>query len=149
MTKKDLQDELKTAMLAKDPVKTSALRMLISAIGYYETEKGGAGYSATDEDIQSVIQKEAKKIRDSIEQYKSAGREELVEKESEELAILSKYLPDQMSAEEIAKLVEEAIAQTGASTQADMGKVMGSLMPKTKGKADGGLVSRIVKEKLL
>jgi uncharacterized protein len=148
MTKKDIQEELKQAMLAKDTVKTSALRMLISAIGYYEIEKGGADYSATDEDVQTVIQKEAKKIRDSIEQYTSAGRNDLVEKESEELSILGKYLPEQMNEDEIRKLVTEAIAQTGASTPSDMGKVMGALMPKTKGKADGAIVSKIVRESL-
>lgn len=148
MTKKDIQEELKQAMLAKDTVKTSALRMLISAIGYYEIEKGGADYSATSEDVQTVIQKEAKKIRDSIEQYTSAGRNDLVEKESEELSILGKYLPEQMNEDEIRKLVTEAIAQTGAGTPSDMGKVMGALMPKTKGKADGSLVSKIVREEL-
>jgi uncharacterized protein len=148
MTKSDLQNELKQAMLAKDTVMTSVLRMLISAIGYHEIQKGGAGYEASEEDVESVIQKEAKKIKDSIEQYKSAGREELVEKESKELSILQAYLPEQMGEDEIRKLVAEAIAQTGASALSDMGKVMGALMPKTKGKADGAIVSKIVKEKL-
>jgi uncharacterized protein len=148
MTKSDLQNELKQAMLAKDTVMTSVLRMLISAIGYHEIQKGGAGYEASEEDVESVIQKEAKKIKDSIEQYKSAGREELVEKESKELSILQAYLPEQMGEDEIRKLVAEAIAQTGASAPSDMGKVMGALMPKTKGKADGAIVSKIVKEKL-
>jgi uncharacterized protein len=148
MTKSDLQNELKQAMLAKDTVMTSVLRMLISAIGYHEIQKGGAGYEASEEDVESVIQKEAKKIKDSIEQYKSAGREELVEKESKELSILQAYLPEQLGEDEIRKLVAEAIAQTGASALSDMGKVMGALMPKTKGKADGAIVSKIVKEKL-
>jgi uncharacterized protein len=148
MTKKDLQEQLKQSMLAKDEIRTSTLRMLISAIGYYEIQKGGAGYEATDEDIQTVIQKEAKKIKDSIEQYKAAGRDDLVEKESKELSILDTYLPEQMGEEEVRTLVLDAIAATDASTPADMGKVMGALMPKTKGKADGALVSKIVREKL-
>lgn len=148
MTKQHIRDELKQAMLAKDEVRTSVLRMLLSAIGYYEIQKGGAGYEATDEDIQTVIQKEAKKQKDSIEQYKNAGRNELVEKESKELAILEKYLPEQMGEDEIRKLVADAIAESGASSPADMGKVMSALMPATKGKADGGLVSRIVREEL-
>lgn len=148
MTKQQLQDELKKSMLARDEVKTSVLRILISAIGYYEIQKGGAGYIATDEDIMSVIQKEAKKINDSIEQFTVAGRGELVEKEKKELAILEVYLPEQMGEDEIRKLVKDAIEKTGATTQADIGKVMGVLMPSTKGKADGGLVSRIVKENL-
>lgn len=135
-------------MLSRDIVKTSALRMIISAVGYYEIEKGGAGYTATDEDLQIVIQKEAKKIKDSIEQFTNAGRHELVEKEQKELDILTAFLPTQMDEEEIKKLVAEAISSTGANSQADMGKVMGALMPATKGKADGALVSKIVRENL-
>lgn len=148
MTKQQLKDELKNSMLAKDEVKTSVLRMLLSALNYYEINKGGAGYEATDEDVLTVIQKEAKQRNDSIEQFKNANRQELVDKETKELEILKAYLPEQMSEDEIKKLVVEAIAQTGAKSIADMGKVMGALMPKTKGKADGGLVSKIVKEKL-
>lgn len=148
MTKQDLQDALKQSMLARDTVKTSALRMILSSVGYYEIEKGGAGYTATDEDILIVIQKEAKKIKDSIEQFESAGRNELVEKEKGELAILQVYLPAEMGEDEIRKLVNEAITSTGAISPADMGKVMGALMPVTKGKADGAVVSKIVKEEL-
>ena len=122
--------------------------MVISAIGYYEINKGGAGYEATEEDVLAVIQKEAKQHRDSIEQFRTANRPELVEKEEKELEILNKYLPQQMNEEEIRKLVNEAIAKTNASTPADMGKVMGALMPQTKGKADGGVVSRILREEL-
>src|SRR6185436_5406054 len=110
MTKQQLQDELKQSMLAKDSVKTSVLRMVISAIGYTEIQKGGAGYEATDEDVMSVIQKEAKQHRDSIEQFKNAGRNELVEKEEIELAILEKYMPEQMGEDEVRKLVVDAIA---------------------------------------
>ena len=146
MKRQDLQNELKESMLARNELKTSVLRMLISAIGYYEIQKGGAGYVATDEDIQSVIEKQVKQRRDSIEQYTTGNRPELAEKETKELEILSAYLPAQMSEEEIKALVKDAIAQTGAASVQDMGKVMGALMPKTKGKADGGLVSRIVKE---
>lgn len=148
MTKQQLKDELKQAMLAKDTVKTSVLRMVISAIGYAEIQKGGAGYEATEEDVMSVIQKEAKQHRDSIEQFKNAGRNELVEKEETELAILAKYMPEQMGEDEVRKLVVAAIAKSGAASAAEMGKVMGVLMPDVKGKADGGLVSRIVKEEL-
>lgn len=148
MTKQQLKEELKQAMLAKDEEKKSTLRMVISALGYYEIEKGGAGYEATEEDIQAVLQKQAKQRKDSIEQFKAAGRDELVEKESKELELIESYLPKQMDESEITKLVEEAIAQTGAANAADMGKVMGALMPKVKGKADGSLVSKIVKEKL-
>ncbi len=148
MSKQKLREELKQSMLAKDALKTSVLRMLLSAINYYEINKGGAGYEATDEDVIAVIQKEAKQRKDSIEQFTNANRMELVEKEEKELAMLQKYLPEQMGEDEIRKLVKEAIAQTGVTSIADMGKVMGALMPKTKGKADGSLMSKIVKEEL-
>lgn len=148
MTKNDLQNELKQSMLSKDEVKTSVLRMLLSAINYYEIQKGGAGYTASDEDVITVIGNQAKQRRDSIEQFKAAGRQELVDKETKELEILQKYLPEQMSEEEVEKLVKEAVAQTGATTINDIGIVMGALMPKIKGKADGGLVSGLVKKSL-
>lgn len=148
MLKDQLRDDLKKAMLAKDTVSVSTLRMLISAIGYYEIQKGGAGYVATDEDVDSVIQKEVKQRRDAIEQFMSAGREDLVGKETKEMAVLESYLPEQMSEDEIRKYVDEAISKTGASSPQDMGKVMGALMPIVKGKADGTLVSKIVKDKL-
>lgn len=148
MTKEQLKEALKQSMLARDEIKTSTLRMVISALGYYEIEKGGAGYEATEEDVETVLQKQAKQRRDSIEQFKAGGRDELAEKEAKELELIKSYLPQQMSEEEVKKLVDEAVTTTGASSQADMGKVMGALMPKVKGKADGSLVSRLVKEKL-
>lgn len=148
MLKQKLKEELRQSMLARDVLKTSVLRMLLSAITYYEIQKGGAGYEATDEDVLQVIQKEAKQRRDSIEEFKKANRQELVEKETKELEMLQVYLPQQMSEEEIKKLVIEIIKETNAKSIADMGKVMGALMPKVKGKADGGLVSKIVKENL-
>lgn len=149
MTKQKLQKELKQSMLARDELKTSVLRMLLSAINYHEINKGGAGYEATDEDVMSVIQKEVKQHNDSIEQFKNAGRQDLVDKESKELEILKQYMPAQMNEEEIKKLVEETISQTGTSSLADMGKVMSALMPKVKGKAEGSLVSKIVRESLI
>lgn len=148
MTKQELKDELKKSMLAKDTEKTGVLRMIISALGYYEIEKGGAGYEASEDDVMTVLQKQVKQRRDSVEQFRAGGREELAAKEEKEIAMLEGYLPAQMTEEEIAKLVDEAIATTGASKPQDMGKVMGALMPKTKGKADGSVVSRIVREKL-
>lgn len=148
MNKAQLQEELKQSMLARDTEKTSVLRMIISAVNYYEINKGGAGYEATEEDVMNVIQAQAKQRRDSIEQYTAGNRPELAEKEQKELDMIASYLPEQMGEDEIRNLVKEAITQTGASSQQDMGKVMGALMPKTKGKADGGLVSKIVREEL-
>lgn len=148
MLKEKLREDLKKAMFAKDEVSVSTLRMLISAIGYYEIQKGGAGYEATDEDIESVIAKEVKQRRDAIEQFMAGGREDLVGKETKEMAVLEQYLPAQMSEDEVRRHVDEAITKVGATSQQDMGKVMGVLMQVTKGKADGSLVSKIVREKL-
>ncbi len=149
MTQKEqLQQDLKASMLARDAEKTSTLRMLLSAVGYYEIQKGGAGYVASDEDVLAVIQREAKQHKDSIEQFTTAGRMDLVDKEKRELAFLETYLPEQMTEAEVKILVDEAVSQTGATSPQDIGKVMGALMPKVKGKADGTLVSRLVKESL-
>lgn len=148
MTKQDLKNQLKQAMLAKDELKTSVLRFILSGITYYEINKGGAGYEATEEDVMAVITKEAKQRKDSITEFEKAGRQELADKEKAELSVIESYLPAQMSEEEVKKLVAEAVTSTGATSAQDMGKVMGALMPKVKGKADGQLVSRLVKEAL-
>lgn len=148
MLKEKLQEDLKQAMLAKDETTVSTLRMVLSSLNYYEIQKGDAGYKASDEDVMTVIQKDAKQHRDSIEQFSSGNRQDLVDKEARELRVLEKYLPEQMSEEEIKKLVDEAVSETGASSLQDMGKVMGMLMQKTKGKADGSMVSKLLKERL-
>ena len=148
MLKQKIQGELKESMLARNVLKTSVLRMLLSALNYCEIDKGGAGYEASDEDVLTVIQKEAKQRKDSIEEFTNAKRQDLADKETKELEILQVYLPKQMGEGEIKILVKEAIGQTGATTIADIGKVMGVLMPKVKGKADGGIVSKIVRESL-
>lgn len=148
MDKAKLQEELKASMMARDELRTSVLRLLLSAINYFEIQKGGAGYEATPEDVLSVIQKEAKQRRDSIEEFKKAGRQELVDKETAELNILQAFLPDQMSEDEVQTIVEQTIIETGASSIQDMGKVMGALGDKLKGKADMGIVSNLVRQKL-
>src|SRR3989304_172769 len=106
MTKQNLQEELKQSMLAKDELRTSVLRLLLSAINYYEIQKGGAGYEASEEDVLAVIQKEAKQRKDSIEEFKKAGRQELVDKETSELNILQSFLPEQISEDEVRAIVE-------------------------------------------
>lgn len=148
MTKDQLREQLKQSMLAKDAQKTSVLRLLLSAINYYEIQKGGANYEATDEDVHVVIQKEVKQRKDSIEQFSNANRQDLADKEQKELDFLQIFLPAQMSGEELRTLVKEAVITAGATSLADLGKVMGILMPKVKGKADGNVVSGIVKEEL-
>ncbi len=148
MDKQKLQQELISAMKAGDEAKKSTIRMLISAIGYYQIEKGGAGYEATPEDVLIVIEKEAKKRRDSISEYGKAGRQDLVDQETTELKILEEYLPEKMSEDEINKIIDETISETGATTIADVGKLMGALNGKLKGKADMGLVSSLARQKL-
>jgi len=148
MLKQKLKDELKQSMLARNELKTSVLRMLLSAINYYEIQTGGAGYEATDEDVLTVVQKEAKQRKDSIEEFKKAERMELVDKETKELTMLQVYLPAQLSETEIREIVKQTINETGVATIAEIGKIMGALMPKIKGKADGGLVNKIVRESL-
>jgi uncharacterized protein YqeY len=143
-----LQEDLKDAMRARDEQKLSIIRMLKSAIQYYEINKGGAGYTATDEDIIDVIGKEIKKRRESIELYDRGGRAELAAKEKSEIEVLQTYLPEQLTEEVVRTMVDEAISQSGATEMKDMGKVMGILNPQIKGKADGGFVSSLVREKL-
>lgn len=147
MLKDKIQEDLKAAMLTKDEEKLSTLRMLKSAIQYAEINHG-AGYQATDADVMDVIGKEVKKRREAIELYEKGGRPELAEKEKKELEILTGYLPEQMPEEEVEKLVSETISSTGASGMQSMGKVMGVLMPKVKGRVDPSILSRIVHQKL-
>lgn len=147
MLKDKLQEDIKAAMVAHDEEKLSTLRMLKNALQYAEIAKG-IDYSATDEDVIDVIGKEVKKRRESIDLYEKGGRPELADKEKKELEVLMSYLPEQMSEEEVSKLVDEAVASTGAASMQDMGKVMGALMPKVKGKADAGMVSNLVRQKL-
>jgi len=147
MLKDKIQGDLQKAMIAKDELRLSTLRMLKSGIQYFEIQKG-AGYEVTDEDVIEVIGREIKKRKESIELYKKGGREELAQNEQKEIEILQNYLPEQISEEEVRKLIKETISQTGASTIADIGKVMGTLMPKVKGKADSTLVSNLVRTAL-
>lgn len=148
MNKAKLQEELKASMMARDELKTSVLRMLLTGVNYYEIQKGGAGYEATPEDILSVVQKEAKQRRDSISEFEKAGRQELADKEQKELELLQTYLPEQMPENEIRTIINLTITEVGASSMIDMGRLMGALNAKLKDKADMGLVSNLVRQKL-
>ena len=145
--KEQLTKDMKTAMKAKAEGKQrlAVIRMVRSAIRQAEidgkTELDDAG-------VVSIISKEVKSRRDSIEEFRKGGREDLVEQNEAEIAVLMPYLPKQLSEDEIRELVKAAVAQTGASSPKDMGKVMGALMPKVKGRADGKLVNTIVREAL-
>ncbi|MFA6550754.1 MAG: GatB/YqeY domain-containing protein [Candidatus Gracilibacteria bacterium] len=144
--KAKIQEDLITAMKAKEQAKMDALRMLKTAIMKFETS--GEAKEATDEEILQMVQKEIKQRQDSVEQYEKGGRPELAAKEKEEIAFLKTYLPPQLSEEEIKKIVEDTIKEAGVTSKQEMGKLMGALMPKVKGKADGKLVSQIVNQLL-
>ncbi len=144
--KEQLQQDLITSMKAKDEITTGTIRLIKAAILRLET--AGEKKVATDEDIIQIMGKEIKQRKDSIEQFEKGNRPELAAKEKLEMAVLEKYLPAQLSEEEIRTIVAEVIASTGATGKSDLGKVMGALMPRTKGKADGGLVNKIVQELL-
>jgi len=142
-----LNNDMKEAMKSKDKVRLEVIRGLKSDISYKEIEAKGDGLS--EEDIIGVITSAAKRRRDSIDQFRKGGREDLATKEEAELEIITTYLPKQMSDDEIAGIVVEAIAASGASGPSDTGKVMKEVMPKVKGKADGNRVKQIVAEKLM
>ncbi len=142
---KKLQDEMKAAMKSGDKDRLSVVRMLISEIKKVQIDKKR---ELTDEEIIQVLQRYAKQRKESIKQYREAGREDLAQKEEKELQVVQEFLPQPLSEEEIQKIVEEVIKETGASSMKDMGKVMKTVMEKVKGRADGSTVSSIVKKKL-
>jgi uncharacterized protein len=143
--KEKLDADLKSAMKDKDALKLSVVRMLKSAIKYREIE---LMKPLDDAGVQAVIATEVKRRRDAVEQYRQGGREDLATKEEAEIAILQGYLPAQLGPEELGKLVEAAIARVGAQGPKDMGKVMKELQPEVQGKAEGRVVSELVKAKL-
>jgi len=143
--KDQLKDTLKNAMKARDEITVSTIRMLNSSIKYKEIEKKA---ELTDEDVLGVLSTAAKQRREAVEQYEKGGRTELAEKEKAELAVIEGFMPKQLSEDEINKLVQESVAESGAEGPKDMGKVMKVLMPKVKGRADGKLVNELVKAAL-
>lgn len=140
-----LQAQLKEAMINKNALRRDLIRQLNSAIKQVEVDERR---ELSAEDVANIIQKEAKKRRESISEYGKAGRNDLVEKEQVDLAIIEEFLPKQLTAEEITVIVQEVIAEVGAISSADINKVMPSLMKRVKGIADGRLVNQIVKEQL-
>ena len=143
--KEELLKALKEAMKNKDEIKKDTITLLRSAI--LQVEKDNQKQLSEDEML-AIVSKEVKKRKESIADYEKANREDIVQKLKKEIEILSEYLPEQLSEEEIIKKIEEAINETGATSPRDMGKVMQAIRPKTNGKADGKVVSQIVREKL-
>lgn len=143
--KDQLKDQQKLAMLAKDKARLGAIRLLMAEIKQREVD---TRVELNDQDILAVVTKMVKQRRDSISQFEAAGRQELADKESAEIVVLQEFLPQQLTAAEIAALIEQAIAESGAAVMADMGKVMAVLKPKIQGRADVGAVSAQVKTRL-
>lgn len=140
--------DLKTAMLAKDEAALRGLRAIKSAILLAKTAEGAAGTELSEDAEIKLLQKLVKQRKDSLEIFQQQNREDLAKKEQEEIAVIEKFLPKQMSAEELKAEVAAIIAATGASSPADMGKVMGVASKQLAGKADGKSISAAVKELL-
>jgi uncharacterized protein YqeY len=140
-----VDDDLKAALKGGDKIRLSVLRMLKSSTKYKQIEKGR---ELSDDEIASVLSTLAKQRRESIEQFSRGGREDLAEQERRELEVLQVYMPRQLSPEELDATITEAIRESSAASEADMGKVMRVLMPKIKGVADGKWVNNRVKELL-
>ena len=140
-----LQKDMVAALKAKDKTKLSTVRMLKAAV---TNEQINVGHDLTSDEEVSVLSRELKQRKDSLEEFKAAGRDQAVADLEAEIAVVESYLPEQLSVDEVKAVVEETIKAVGATSKADFGKVMGVLMPKLKGKADGKLVNATVKELL-
>ena len=146
--KEKIQINLKEAMKAGEAERRDVLRMLDSAIKNVEIEKKKRESGLSEEEVVEVLSRAIKQRKDSAEQYRSGGRDDLAEKEEREMEILSVYMPDQLGEEEIRVIVRETIGNVGAKSKEDIGKVMGAVMGKVKGKADGDMVKAIVEKEL-
>lgn len=143
-----IDSDLKEGMRAQDAARVGVLRMLKSALKYAAIEKSDANAELTDPEAVQVVRKQVKQRQDSIESFEKGGRTELVEKEKNELSILNEYLPQAMSAAELAQMVRETIAELGATSKAQMGVVMKALQTKLAGRADGKTLSQEVQKQL-
>ena len=147
--KEKLAEDLKAAMRAKDAVRLRTIRSLRAALMEREiAERQGGEATLTEEQELAVVQKQAKQRRDALEQYEQAGREDLAAKEREELEVLKEYLPRQLGEDEVRAVVARIVAETGAASPRDMGKVMGLAMKELRGKADGRMVQAVARELL-
>lgn len=140
-----LNDDMKQAMRAKDKFKLSVIRMILSSV---KNEKIKKGSELNDSEVLDIVNRELKQRKDSLQEFEDAGRDDLADKIRKEIEIVSNYLPEQLTEEELKSIVTQTIQEVGASSKADMGKVMGALMPKVKGRADGKTVNQMVQELL-
>ena len=146
--KEKLNEDMRKALRKKDALRLSTIRLLLAAIKNLEIAKG-KDKELKESDLLGALSSEAKKRKEAIEGYKRGQREELVEKETKELEIIKEYLPEELSPEELEKIIEETIEEVGARDLKDMGKVMGAIMGKVKGRADGKVVNQMVRERLI
>ncbi len=140
-----VNEDLKASMKARDEIRTNTLRRIKTAVMNAEIKKGSA---LTPEEVVEAVFSMTKAQADSIESFKKGGREDLAKKEEQELAILKAYLPEQLSDAELERIIKEAMAETGAVTQKDLGRIMGKVMPKVKGRADGAKINAIARQLL-
>ena len=146
MTIKDkLKEDLKTAMKEKDSIRKNVVQLIKAGVLQVEKDKQ---ITLDDDGVLDVIAKQLKQRRDSLPDYEKSGREDLIAQLKREMDILMEYLPAQLTEEELTELVKEAVAQTGASSVKDMGKIMAAVMPEAKGRADGREINRIARELL-
>ncbi|HJF54298.1 MAG TPA: GatB/YqeY domain-containing protein [Limosilactobacillus coleohominis] len=141
----NLKKDMITAMKAKDKDTLSVVRMLKASV---QNEQINLGHDLTPDEENALMAKEYKQRKDSMAEFEKGGRQDLVDATKKEMAVVAKYMPKQMSADEVEKVVEETIAEVNASSMKDFGKVMGAIMPKVKGKADGKVVNETVKKVL-
>jgi len=143
--KTQLQDAMKNAMRAKDKHRLGVIRLMLAAIKQIEVDER---IELDDARVLTVLDKMVKQRRESISQYEAADRNELADVEKAEIVVIQDFLPEQLSEAEVSQMVEEAFAETGATTMKDMGKVMGFIKPKAQGRADMNIVSKMIKAKL-
>ena len=141
-----IESEFKTALKARDAIKVSTLRMVKAAVNNLAIEK--KKNTLNDDEVMSIIERQVKQHRESIDQFAKGNRQDLVDKEKKELEILLAYMPEQLPEEEVEKIVKDTIKELGVSTKKDMGNVMKAVMAKVKGKSDGKTVSRFVSSNL-
>ncbi|MBM7649991.1 uncharacterized protein YqeY [Bacillus ectoiniformans] len=141
-----LNNDMKQAMKNKEKDKLTVIRMLKAALQNEAIKQGNT--ELTEDQELAILSREVKQRKDSLNEFEKAGRHDLVEKIQTELTYVNIYMPKQLSEEELEAIVQETIDEVNASSKADIGKVMGALMPKVKGKSDGGLVNKLVQKKL-
>lgn len=146
--KEQISEQIKVAMKMPDKIRLETLRTLRAALMEKEIEKRGSGQPMTPEDETAVMVSAAKKRKESIEAFEKGGRMDLVDQEKKELAIIQDFLPKQLTVEDVAKVIEQVVGETGATSTSDFGKVMPLVMKQLKGKADGKLIQEMVKLRL-